>query len=149
MSLELQLASEVDDLPAESDFKTWAETALEDAERRGLVIRIVDEAESRQLNRDYRGKDSPTNVLSFPFEASPGVPNEHLGDLVICAPVVKREAKEQGKVESHHWAHMVIHGVLHLRGHDHQDNAEAEIMENLERQLLAGLGLPDPYLEPL
>ena len=149
MSLELQLASEAEDLPANSDFETWAETALEDEGRRGLVIRIVDEAESRQLNRDYRGKDSPTNVLSFPFEASPGVPNEHLGDLVICAPVVKREAKEQGKVESHHWAHMVIHGVLHLRGHDHQDNAEAEIMENLERQLLAGLGLPDPYLEPL
>ncbi len=149
MSLELQLASEATDLPAKSDFETWAETALEDESRRGLVIRIVDEAESRQLNRDYRGKDSPTNVLSFPFEAPPGVPNEHLGDLVICAPVVKREAKAQGKAEAHHWAHMVVHGVLHLRGHDHQDDAEAQIMENLERQLLAGLGLPDPYLEIL
>ncbi len=149
MSLELQLASKATDLPAKSDFEVWAETALEDEERRGLVIRIVDEAESRQLNRDYRGKDSPTNVLSFPFEAPPGVPNEHLGDLVICAPVVKREAKAQGKAEAHHWAHMVIHGVLHLRGHDHQDDAEAQIMEDLERQLLAGLGLPDPYLEIL
>jgi len=149
VSLELQLASEAQGLPATSDFETWAETALEDESRRGLVIRIVDEAESRRLNRDYRGKDRPTNVLSFPFEAPPGVPDEHLGDLVICAPVVKREAKEQGKVESHHWAHMVIHGVLHLRGHDHQDDAEAQIMENLERQLLAGLGLPDPYMETL
>jgi len=149
MNLELQIATRTPDLPPAEDFETWARTALGDEPRRSLVIRIVDEAESRRLNRDYRGKDRPTNVLSFPFEAPPGVPDEHLGDLVICAPVVRREAKEQGKVEARHWAHMVIHGVLHLRGHDHQHDAEAEIMENLERQLLAGLGLPDPYMETL
>ncbi len=147
MNLDLQIATAMPDLPPAADFETWARTALQDETRRGLVIRIVDEAESRQLNRDYRGRDNPTNVLSFPFEAPPEVPDEHLGDLVICAAVVRREAAEQGKVEAHHWAHMVIHGVLHLRGHDHQDDAQARIMENLETELLAGLGLPDPYME--
>ena len=147
MDLELQLASEAGELPARADFETWAETALEDEPRRGLVIRVVDEAESRALNRDYRGRDKPTNVLSFPFEAPPGVPSDHLGDLVICAPVVAREAAEQGKPPAHHWAHMVVHGVLHLRGFDHLEPEEAEEMEARERALLARLGIPDPYRE--
>ena len=147
MSLELQLASGAGDLPAKSDFEAWAETALEDEDRRGLVIRIVDEAESRQLNRDYRDRDKPTNVLSFPFEAPPQVPDGHLGDLVICAPVVAREAREQGKPAAHHWAHLVIHGVLHLRGYDHMQDSEASVMEARERELLAGLAIPDPYRE--
>ncbi len=148
LDLDLQLASEAADLPDRADFATWAELALEDEPRRGLVIRLVDEAESRRLNRDYRGKDRPTNVLSFPFESPPGVPVEHLGDLVICAPVVAREAAEQGKPPAHHWAHLVIHGVLHLRGFDHQTPEEAQHMEALERRLLARLGIPDPYREP-
>ncbi|BAO45748.1 rRNA maturation RNase YbeY [Thiolapillus brandeum] len=147
MKLELQIASEATGLPAENDLRRWAETALEDEDRRELVIRIVDEAESRQLNRDYRGRDKPTNVLSFPFEAPPEVPVGHLGDLVICAPVVAREAVAQGKPLAHHWAHMVVHGILHLRGYDHLEDTEAEIMENRERELLAGMSIPDPYRE--
>ena len=147
MNLELQLATEATGLPAQADFERWAGAALEDEPRRGLVIRLVDEAESRQLNRDYRGRDKPTNVLSFPFEAPPGVPSEHLGDLVICAPVVAREALEQGKSPAHHWAHMVVHGVLHLRGYDHLEPADAEAMEARERRILAGFGIPDPYRE--
>ncbi len=148
MDLELQLASEAGELPDKADFATWAETALEEEPRRGLVIRVVDEAESRALNRDYRGRDKPTNVLSFPFEPPPGVPSDHLGDLVICAPVVAREAAGQGKPPAHHWAHMVVHGVLHLRGFDHLEPGEAEKMEAKERELLARLGIPDPYLIP-
>ena len=147
MNLELQLATDAPDLPARADFETWAEAALEDEPRRGLVIRVVDEAESQTLNRDYRGKDRPTNVLSFPFEPPPGVPSEHLGDLVICAPVVAREAADQGKPLEHHWAHMVVHGVLHLRGYDHIDPADAQIMEASERRILAAFEIPDPYRE--
>ncbi len=145
--LELQVATEAAGLPAQAEFERWAAAALEDEPRRGLVIRLVDEAESRQLNRDYRGRDKPTNVLSFPFEAPPGVPSEHLGDLVICAPVVAREALEQGKSPAHHWAHMVVHGVLHLRGYDHLEPADAEAMEARERRILARFGIPDPYRE--
>ncbi len=147
MKLELQVATEVSGLPARAAFERWAGAALEDAPRRGLVIRIVDEAESRRLNRDYRGRDRPTNVLSFPFEAPPEVPDDHLGDLVICAPVVVREAREQGKPLEHHWAHLVVHGVLHLRGFDHGSPEEAEEMEARERRILSSLDIPDPYRE--
>ena len=147
VNLELQVATEATGLPAQADFERWAGAALEDASRRGLVIRLLDEAESRQLNRDYRGRDKPTNVLSFPFEAPPGLPSDHLGDLVICAPVVAREALEQGKSPAHHWAHMVVHGVLHLRGYDHLEPADAEAMETRERRILACFGIPDPYRE--
>jgi probable rRNA maturation factor len=147
MTLELQVATTVPELPPEADFRRWAEAALEDEPRRDLVIRIVDEEESRELNCRYRGKDRPTNVLSFPFEAPPGVESDHLGDLVICAPVVAREAAEQGKPLEHHWAHMVVHGVLHLRGYDHLQPEEAEAMEARERRVLARFGIPDPYQE--
>ncbi len=147
MNLELQIETDASGLPPREDFVAWTETALEGETRRGLVIRIVDEAESRQLNREYRGRDKPTNVLSFPFEVPSGVPNEHLGDLVICAHVVAKEAQQQHKPLAHHWAHMVVHGVLHLRGYDHMQEHEAEIMESRERQLLAALSVPDPYRE--
>jgi probable rRNA maturation factor len=147
LNLELQIVTAASGLPAREDLEAWAETALEDEPRRELVIRIVDETESRQLNRDFRGRDRPTNVLSFPFDAPPQVPDAHLGDLVICAPVVQREAMEQNKPVFHHWAHMVIHGVLHLRGYDHMDDGEAEVMEAREQELLAGLSIPDPYRE--
>ena len=147
MKLELQVATEASGLPACEAFERWAGAALEDEHRRELVIRVVDEEESRRLNRDYRGKDRPTNVLSFPFEAPPGVPSEHLGDLVICAPVVAREAREQGKLLEHHWAHMVVHGVLHLRGFDHLAPSEAEEMEARERRILSSFDIPDPYQE--
>ena len=121
-----------------------------------LGIRIVDEDESAELNHTYRDKPGPTNVLSFPFDMpdlpaalaateNEEIPTKLLGDLVICAPVVAREAAEQGKPLPAHWAHMVVHGVLHLLGYDHLDKAEAAEMEGLEQRLLAELGVGDPY----
>ncbi|TNY24961.1 rRNA maturation RNase YbeY, partial [Fulvimonas soli] len=102
-------------------------------------------AEGRALNRDYRGKDYATNVLSFPAELPPGMALPLIGDLAICAPVVAREAREQGKRERDHWAHLTVHGVLHLLGYDHIAEADAEAMETLEARILAGLGITDPY----
>jgi len=153
LTLDLQSASMQDDLPDAAQMATWLEAALSGRrERAELSVRLVDEAESQTLNRTYRDKDYPTNVLSFPFEVPEGIDDEELqallGDLVICAPVVRREAREQRKPERHHWAHMVVHGTLHLLGHDHIDPDEAEHMEQLERDILASLGLPDPYLLP-
>ncbi|HHJ12139.1 MAG TPA: rRNA maturation RNase YbeY [Chromatiales bacterium] len=151
MALDLQLAEGIQGAPHREAFARWLAAALEDLPpETGVVIRVVDEDESRALNAAYRGKDRPTNVLSFPFEPPPGLPDEasaHLGDLVICAPVVRREAAAQGKSEEAHWAHMVVHGVLHLRGFDHMEAGEAERMEALERTILARLGYPDPYQE--
>lgn len=144
--VEIQIASKEKKLPADEDFMRWTAAALEKADA-SVVIRIVDEDESRRLNREYRGKDKPTNVLSFPFEAPPEVPGIHLGDLVICAPVVAAEAVQQGKPLLHHWAHMVVHGILHLRGYDHIEAEEAETMETLEQKLLQDMGIPDPYGE--
>ncbi|MFK4753238.1 rRNA maturation RNase YbeY [Oceanobacter antarcticus] len=150
--LDLQIAEEIDlqaeSLPTEEQFLQWVTAAV--AERSPydepeLTIRLCAEAESQQLNSEYRGKDSPTNVLSFPFEAPPQVPIPLLGDLVICVQIVTREAHEQGKSANAHWAHMVIHGCLHLLGYDHINDDEAEEMEELEQRLLAQLGFPDPY----
>lgn len=136
-------------LPSSPSFHRWVEAALKGARRRKpaeLAIRIVDTDEGRALNAQYRGKDYATNVLSFPAELPPGIDLPLIGDLVICAPVVAREAAEQGKPAASHWAHMTVHGVLHLLGHDHIVEAEAERMEALETRILAGLGIPDPYL---
>ena len=147
LELDLQIALDLPRLPAETDFRRWAEAALAGAEHRQdaeLTLRIVNEAESAALNETYRHKQGPTNVLSFPFEAPPEVDSTLLGDIVICAPVVLREAIVQGKSPEAHWAHLVAHGVLHLLGYDH-DEAQAEAMESLEICILAGLGFPDPY----
>jgi probable rRNA maturation factor len=145
-ALEVQYVSDCGALPSEAALLRWAQAALPSgAPSPGLVIRVVDEDESLELNSQYRGKDKPTNVLSFPFEVPEGVDMNHLGDLVICAGVVNREAVEQGKPADHHWAHMVVHGVLHLRGYDHLTGAQADEMESLEKQMLEGLGIPDPY----
>jgi probable rRNA maturation factor len=147
--LEIQRATEEEGgQPDDEAFRYWVETALaQHPEPAELVIRLVDEAESRQLNHTYRGKESPTNVLSFPFEAPPEVPTPLLGDLVICVPLVAREAREQGKALESHWAHMVVHGLLHLLGYDHQRDEEAQLMESRERDLLAQLQFSDPYNE--
>ncbi len=147
VELDLQLASEAAGLPGAAQLRQWCELALRQRTAPSeLTVRIVDEAEARELNRTWRGKDYATNVLSFPAEIPEGLLDiPLLGDLVICAQVVEREAAEQGKSSAAHWAHLVIHGCLHLLGYDHIDEAEAEEMEALERQLLAELGHPDPY----
>ena len=137
-------------VPAAVSFRKWVAAALEGRIREAdLAIRIVGTREGRALNRHYRGKDYATNVLSFPAELPEGLPEgvrmPLLGDLVICAPVVAREAKEQRKPLNAHYAHLAVHGALHLLGWDHEDDREAEAMEQLEREILAGLGLPDPY----
>lgn len=149
LELDLQLASDAANLPAQSDFELWCRTALaQRAADTELTIRIVDEEEGHQLNLEWRGKDYATNVLSFEADIPPGLLDiPLLGDLVICAPVVEREAAEQNKNPAAHWAHLVIHGCLHLQGYDHIEDEEAEAMEALERQLLAQLGYPDPYAE--
>lgn len=145
--IEVQYACGEADLPPAERFQVWAQTALAALSRDHgeLVIRLVDAAEAQQLNQIYRGKEGPTNVLSFPFEAPPGVPLEHLGDLAICIPVVRREAAEQHKPLEAHLAHLVVHGTLHLLGQDHQSDAEAEAMEALEIAIMGRLGYPDPY----
>jgi len=135
-------------VPAAASFRKWVAAALKGRIREAdLAIRIVDAREGRALNRHYRGKDYATNVLSFPADLPEGVKLPLLGDLVICAPVVAREAREQGKPAIAHYAHLTVHGVLHLLGWNHEDDKEAESMEQLEREILAGLGLPDPYAE--
>lgn len=112
-----------------------------------LSLRIVDRQEIRALNHRYRHRDRATNVLSFPSELPPGLPFRHLGDIVVCAPIVAEEAQAQGKAEEAHWAHMMVHGTLHLLGHDHEEDEEAEEMESLETLALAQLNLPCPYSE--
>ncbi|WP_428772103.1 rRNA maturation RNase YbeY [Vibrio sp.] len=150
MSIELDLQLAVEDsigLPDESDFQHWLTQAVTAFQPQAEVtIRIVDQAESQQLNHDYRGKDKPTNVLSFPFEAPEGIELDLLGDLVICRQVVEQEAREQGKPLLAHWAHMVVHGSLHLLGYDHIEDDEAEEMEALETQIMQQMGFDDPYL---
>lgn len=143
IDVEVQRILDVPGIPADEQFSEWVSAVNQDDME--MVIRIVDEVESQQLNNDYRGKDKPTNVLSFPFEAPPAIPVEYLGDLVVCAPVVEREAEEQNKALNDHWAHMIVHGVLHLMGYDHQNESEADEMEGLEIETLARLGIPDPY----
>ncbi len=130
-------------IPSPLSLRRWALAALEPAAGE-LTIRLVDENEMRELNRRYRGKDRPTNVLSFPYdEKELQIPL--LGDIVICAPVVAREAREQAKSVREHWAHMVIHGCLHILGYDHVQDSDAGIMESRERELLACFGISDPY----
>lgn len=145
--LDLQLAVDDSNLPTKQDFQRWVDTALSASKTPfELTIRVVDSNESQQLNAEYRGKDKPTNVLSFPFEVPEGIDVNLLGDLVICAPIVKEEAIEQKKNVHDHWAHMVIHGCLHLLGFDHIDDIEAEEMEALEIEKLASLGINNPYI---
>lgn len=139
-------------VPAANSFRKWVAAALAGRIREAdLAIRLVGAKEGRSFNRHYRGKDYATNVLSFPAELPEGLPEgvrlPLLGDMVLCAPVVAREAREQGKPLSAHYAHLTVHGALHLLGWDHEDPREAECMEQLEREILAGLGLTDPYRE--
>jgi len=136
-------------LPADSTLRRWAHAALKGLRRRrvALGLRIVGGAESAALNNRFRRKSYPTNVLSFPFEAPPGTRSDILGDLVICAPVVRREAHTQRKPVNAHWAHMVVHGILHLRGYDHRKRRDAAVMEKMEIRLLKELGYANPYIQ--
>jgi probable rRNA maturation factor len=148
--LEVQRASTSDSLPDDEQFQLWVEAALAGKpEKFTLAIRVVDETEAHRFNLKFRDKDYATNVLSFPGELPGGLPEEirqaQLGDLLICAPVVAREAKEQCRSEVDHWAHLTIHGVLHLLGYDHEQQSEAVLMEALETEILANLGISDPY----
>ena len=151
LNLSVQYACNREGLPLRPDFVRWARAALVGGGE--ITIRLVDPDEGQELNAEYRGKDYATNVLSFPADVAAGVKLPKgvklplLGDLVLCAPVVAREAKEQGKPLSAHYAHLTVHGTLHLLGWDHEDAREAECMEQLEREILAGLGLPDPYTD--
>jgi probable rRNA maturation factor len=134
-------------VPEPAQLRKWVRSALAKSVRGELTVRIVGEDESAALNSRYRGKKGPTNVLSFKAEPAPGAAEEPLpfGDVVICAGVVAREAREQGKPLEAHWAHMVVHGTLHLQGYDHEKPRDAAAMEARERALLATLGFPDPY----
>lgn len=147
VTIDLQNASGTRQVPLRRQFKHWAMTTLQHLEpaagRVALSIRLVDEAESSALNGHYRGKPWATNILSFP--ADPVVGDRLLGDLAICSQVVAREAAEQGKPADRHWAHLVVHGVLHLKGYDHEAPADAEAMEALEVRILHALGIDDPY----
>ena len=135
-------------LPAPASFRKWAEATLQERLRRvDLAIRLVGEREGKALNRHYRGKDYATNVLSFPAELPEEVKVKMpvLGDIVMCAPVIAREAREQGKDLPAHYAHLTVHGILHLLGWDHENDREADAMETLEREILATMGFDDPY----
>lgn len=149
MPVEIQRELDSDDLPEDGLLLAAVDAALDDAADAAICVRVVDEAEGRALNRQWRGKDQATNVLSFPGSAPPGLPAGSvpslMGDIVLCAPVILREAAEQGKTASHHWMHLVVHGVLHLRGFDHIQQPAASEMEDAELRILEQLGVPDPY----
>jgi probable rRNA maturation factor len=155
--LDLQLASDCSDIPTQQDIQLWLDTLLsyQQLDNKEITVRIVDDAEIHQLNQQYRDKDKATNVLSFPFEMPELVlpdgvhldesMSNFLGDIVICAQVVKQESKQQNKMIGHHWAHMLIHGTLHLLGYDHIEDQDAEEMEGIEIAILQKLGIDDPY----
>jgi len=147
LTVDVQRAMETGEQPSDEDFKRWASAALQTDQDAELSVRIVDRDESARLNQQYRHKHGPTNVLSFPFDSLPEIEPRLLGDLVICAPVVEQEAQEQQKPPDSHWAHMVIHGTLHLQGYDHINEADADLMESLEINILKELGFANPYTE--
>ncbi len=159
VTIDLVNASSENKLPQEQDFQHWTEAALKAIATEGsqpvsdsseLSIKLVGEAESASLNKNFRQKDGPTNILSFPYAEIHGSNIELLGDIAICAPLVKKEAAEQNKKEEAHWAHLTIHGVLHLNGFDHEHPGEAEAMESLEIRILDSMGFANPYeTEPL
>jgi probable rRNA maturation factor len=146
--IEIQAVFESPGQPDPQQIQLWVDTALagydQDTE---IVVRIVGEQESAELNEQYRHKSGATNILSFPVDLPEGIELDLLGDLVICAPVVEKEALEQGKTLTHHWAHIIVHGVLHLLGYDHIEDDEAELMENKEIAILNKLLIDNPYTE--
>ena len=148
--LEIQRATTSINTPDDNQFQLWVNAIdVQQDKSFSLSIRIVEEPEARQFNREYRNRDYATNILSFPVELPKGLPVEVrqslLGDLLICAPVVAREAREQKRPEADHWAHLTVHGILHLLGYDHEQDEAALVMESLEKEILNKLGISDPY----
>jgi probable rRNA maturation factor len=147
VQVSVSLGVPAEGLPSEAQFRDWVEAAVGRQRRSAEVsLRIVDAVEGQALNLQYRHRDYPTNVLSFPADLPPGLGIPLLGDVVLCAPVIAREAQAQGKPVLEHWAHLVVHGTLHLLGHDHETPAEAREMESLEVQVLDSMGIQDPYI---
>ena len=145
IKVEVQFAALADDIPDEDTFQCWADQ-IDVSTAKEVALRIVDEAEMTQLNEQYRKKSGPTNVLSFPADLPSGIDVPFLGDIVICAPIVTKEAVDQGKPHDSHWAHMLVHGILHLQGYDHDNEADAEKMESLEIKIMHRLGFENPYV---
>ncbi len=153
--VEVDVACDHSSTPATASIESWVTRAIAGAglkpdKHLEVSVRVVDSDEIRTLNRDYRHRNNPTNVLSFPTGDIAGLPDEAgrvLGDIVACAPVIAKEATDQGKAPVDHWAHMIVHGTLHLLGYEHQEEGEAAAMEALEVTILAGLGVGDPYAE--
>lgn len=146
IAVQIACAETWDSIPSEEDITYWIDAVLPESQKDSeICVRIVEAEESQQLNNQYRSKDKPTNVLSFPSELPDEIDLPLLGDIVICAAVVEQEAQEQGKSLESHWAHMVIHGTLHLLGYDHIEDSDAEEMESLETQIMLTLGYPPPY----
>lgn len=145
LTVDIQRILQAPGLPGDDELSRWAIAAWLQGHASEVTIRIVGGEESAELNRQYRHKSGPTNVLSFPFEAPAGITVALAGDLIVCAPVVAEEARDQNKTLMAHWAHMIIHGMLHLQGYDHLNDPDAEKMESLEIRLLDGLGFGNPY----
>lgn len=146
LTVNVQYAARTDGLPRIKEIRSWIQAALQGRRPEAvLCVRIVDEEEGTRLNTQWRKHKAATNVLSFPYDGVDGIAPEVLGDIVICAPVVMREAQQQNKKPAAHWAHMVVHGTLHLIGLDHLEESDAQEMERLEAAILAKLGYPDPY----
>ena len=144
--VDIQMASASEEAPDPQSIERWVSAAVgNQRDSTELSIRIVDTEEGRALNEQFRGSTGATNVLSFPFENESPEPLPLIGDIVICAPVVRKEASDQNKTLNAHWAHMIIHGVLHLLGYDHQNETDANLMESLETEIMQGLGFPPPY----
>lgn len=151
---EIQRATKSGNTPRDEQFQRWISAVpVTKSHKLRLTIRIVDEPEAQRFNREYRGRDNATNVLSFPAELPDGLPEDvrqsQLGDILICAPLVVSESLELQRPENDHWAHLTIHGILHLLGYDHEQSAAASVMESLETKILGNLGISDPYLKIL
>ena len=148
LTVDIQTAS-AETVPDEDDIRSWISNTLQRADHQGdqieISVRLVDEPEMAELNGRYRDRHASTNVLSFPADLPAGLDLPMLGDIVICAPVVRREASQQGKPLQAHWAHMTVHGTLHLLGYDHENDSDATTMESLETAILAQLNYPCPY----
>jgi probable rRNA maturation factor len=146
--IEIQTVFKSKGQPDQEQIQQWVDAALKGYNQNTeIVVRIVDEQESATLNEQYRLKPGPTNILSFPVEPPEGIELDLLGDLVVCAPVLEKEALEQHKTLTDHWAHIIVHGVLHLLGYDHADDDEAELMEDKEIAILKQLNIKNPYIE--